>query len=137
MISAIVADGPIYSDYGSEEDLAELIELFVEELPDRLASLRQAFDGEEWDALYTVAHQLKGALGGYGFLALVPYAAALEAAVRGLAQREDVAAALESFAELCNRVRAGSPPATPVGLARPLEPAGPERPGPSARDGLA
>lgn len=70
----------IYSTFGGDPDLADLVEMFVEAMPDRVASLRAAYANADAETLTRIAHQLKGALGSYGFGELVPMAAALEQA---------------------------------------------------------
>lgn len=47
--------------------MGELVAEFVEELGARIEAIRAAFDTEDARRLKTIAHQLKGAAGGYGF----------------------------------------------------------------------
>ena len=54
------------------------------------------------------AHQLKGAAGSYGFDAVTPYAARLEALLREAGQEEAVLAALDELLGVCRRVRCGT-----------------------------
>ncbi len=69
---------PLYSSLATDPDLAELVEIFVESLPERVETLKQAFDQGDWETLRRTAHQLKGAAGSYGFDPLSPSAAKLE-----------------------------------------------------------
>ena len=101
----------LYSSLASDPDLAELVEIFVESLPERVESLRQAFEQGDWETLRRTAHQIKGAAGSYGFDPLSPSAAQLEQRI-GAGEDQDVEAirqALDELLELCARVRAGMP----------------------------
>lgn len=99
----------LYSRLAENEGLADLVELFVEELPNRVAQLRTHFDAENWAELERYAHQINGAAGSYGFDLLTPAAARLERAVAVHDSCEQIAAALEELEALCQRVRAGTP----------------------------
>jgi HPt (histidine-containing phosphotransfer) domain-containing protein len=58
---------PLISDLVDDPDMRELIELFVEELPDRIAAIEAAITDGDQATLKRIAHQLKGASAGYGF----------------------------------------------------------------------
>jgi HPt (histidine-containing phosphotransfer) domain-containing protein len=102
-----VAD-PIYSRLGHDEDLADLIELFVQEIPDRLAVLRRLVDASDCGELARFAHQLKGAGGSYGFPELTTAAAALEQAAKGQASSSELVAAWNNLADIAVRLRPGN-----------------------------
>src|SRR5689334_17450419 len=61
------AIGPCYSTLADDPDMAELLALFVSELPQRLVDIRQAAQGHNWQEVRRLAHQLRGAGGSYGF----------------------------------------------------------------------
>jgi HPt (histidine-containing phosphotransfer) domain-containing protein len=88
--------------------MAELVELYVAEMPDRIAALEQAFSNADLATLQRAAHQMKGAAGGYGFEGLTVAAGALETAVRDRQPKEQVRQALEELVRWCGRVRAGA-----------------------------
>ncbi len=73
---------PLYSSYADDEDMLELVEMFVAELPDRMASVTAALDGGDYDQLQVYAHQLKGSAGSYGFQSITDAAAGLEDALK-------------------------------------------------------
>jgi HPt (histidine-containing phosphotransfer) domain-containing protein len=73
---------PIRSTYESDPDMVELVAEFAAELPARAARLQELLDRAAWDELRTLAHQLKGAGGGYGFPRVSEVAAVLEQALR-------------------------------------------------------
>src|SRR5690349_20827952 len=102
---------PIYSALASDPEMAELVALFVDELPLRSAAIRQAAAGEDWDQVRTLAHQLKGAGGSHGFPLITAAAAILERACKEQPASGEQVSALEQFAAVCGRARAGRSPA--------------------------
>jgi len=97
MSSATNETAPIYSTLGGDPDLGELVEMYVDEMPERIASLEQAFSSGDQESLQRAAHQLKGAGESYGFCQLTPLAAAVEYSVR---DGEPEEAILKSLKEL-------------------------------------
>ena len=100
---------PIYSSFSADPDFGELVEMFVSELPDRIEQMQDAFESSDWELVQRCAHQLKGALGSYGFESLSDPAAALETATRESSPEEVILKRLNDLAELCQRCRSGSP----------------------------
>ncbi|MEM1166454.1 MAG: Hpt domain-containing protein [Planctomycetota bacterium] len=95
---------PLRSEFADDPDMAELIELFVAEMPDRVSELHRSLESGDIDQLESIAHQLKGACGGYGFEVIGHAAAALEQVVRS--GERDVSALrseVESLVTLCSR----------------------------------
>jgi HPt (histidine-containing phosphotransfer) domain-containing protein len=70
----------IYSDFSDDPDFAELIAMFVESLGAKSQMLRGLHRAGDRDGLRSVAHQLKGAGGGYGFRGMSRLAGDLQAA---------------------------------------------------------
>jgi HPt (histidine-containing phosphotransfer) domain-containing protein len=99
----------MYSTLAADPDLAELVSLFVQEAPQRMALLIEQFEQQNWERLGRTAHQFKGAAGSYGFHLLTPYAARLESAVRSGAPREQIEQALQDLIDLCGCLRPGLP----------------------------
>lgn len=77
-----VENQPVYSSFSDDPDFAELIEFFVDAIPERTELLRQSHQEQDADQMKTIAHQLKGAGGGYGFEELSVHAARLEQACK-------------------------------------------------------
>jgi HPt (histidine-containing phosphotransfer) domain-containing protein len=98
-----------YSALGADPDFAEIVALFVDEMPGRIRDFRAHFGCANWDELARLAHQLKGAAGSYGFDQITPFAAGLEKTVRNGEPAAAIRAALEELLEACGRVRAGAP----------------------------
>jgi HPt (histidine-containing phosphotransfer) domain-containing protein len=105
----LTASAEIYSTLVDDEDLLELVQLFVDELPERLAKLVDALHQGEIAEVGRYAHQLKGAAGSYGFDAVTPFAARLEKSARSGEPEDAVEAALSELLEMCSRLRAGIP----------------------------
>ncbi len=94
---------PIYSSYSGDEDMAELIELFVNEIPEKLEVIQSHLSSENWEELRRVAHQLKGSAGGYGFDCITAYAQRLESALHGA---RDLPTIQSSASELISQLSA-------------------------------
>jgi HPt (histidine-containing phosphotransfer) domain-containing protein len=105
----LVTEELYYSTLAKDADLAEIVAMFVDEMPLRLRDLQAQFGCANWDQLARLAHQLKGAAGSYGFDQITAFAASLEKAVRNGEPLSSVHAALEDLADACGRVRAGTP----------------------------
>jgi CheY-like chemotaxis protein/HPt (histidine-containing phosphotransfer) domain-containing protein len=101
----------VYSHLASDPDLGELVDLFVQEMPDRIIALDAQAKSRNWNQLAETAHQIKGAAGSYGFGEITPYAARLEAAAQEARQEEQILSALDELIGLCRRVRSGKPQA--------------------------
>lgn len=99
---------PIYSVYGDNPNLAELVEIFVSELPRRVETLQSHAEVEDWESLSRVAHQLNGNASSYGFPQLSTLAARIEYACRGMNCSDEILQSLENFVEQCEKVRAGA-----------------------------
>lgn len=73
---------PLLSRFRDDHDFRELLEEFVGSAHERRTSLEAAFAEGSTRELGRLAHQVKGAGGGYGFDLLSEVAARLEAACR-------------------------------------------------------
>ena len=101
---------PMYSTLGGDPDLSDLVTLFVEEMPNRVANILDLLDRSEWEELRRAAHQIKGAAGSYGFGAISPCAGKLEFAIRDQEPEENIRQAVDDLVSMCNRACAGTPP---------------------------
>ncbi len=82
LAEAVVEKQAVYSSFSDDPDFAELIEFFVDAIPERTELLRESHQQQDTDQMKTIAHQLKGAGGGYGFEELSTHAAQLEQACK-------------------------------------------------------
>ncbi len=63
---------------GDDDLLGELIDLFFEDAPGRIAGMRDAVTREDWPALASWAHSLKGSCGSLGAVRMADLCARLE-----------------------------------------------------------
>ena len=73
-----VSSTPLHSEFEMDPDLRDLVVLFVDELDDRITSIKGALEDDDHATLRRLAHQLKGSAGGYGFDPIGDAAARLE-----------------------------------------------------------
>ncbi|MHB1033361.1 MAG: Hpt domain-containing protein [Pirellulales bacterium] len=109
MSPSVPVTEPLYSTLGGDPDLAEIVTMFVDEMPERIENLETRFKTHDFENLQRAAHQLKGAAGSYGFNEVTPYAARLETAVREHEPEDRIQDALDALVDLCRRARAGTP----------------------------
>ena len=97
---------PIFSHMANDADMLELIEYFVTELENRCHALEAAFRGGDVTGIRTLAHQLKGAAGGYGFPGITDVAGELEATIlAGECEVSQLANKVEALVDLCRRAK--------------------------------
>ena len=99
----------LYSDFGGDADLGDLVGMFVSEIPDRIQSMLQAAEAADWEHLGRIAHQIKGAAGSYGFGGVTPVAANLERVCRESNSTNAIREGLEELVDMCRRMRSGLP----------------------------
>lgn len=97
---------PVYSSFGTDPDMLELVQEFVGALPERVAAIEGAVQSEDLDGLRRLAHQLKGASGGYGFEMIGQAAAALEASAKVSASVKELLDKVQELTSLCQRAKA-------------------------------
>ncbi len=94
---------PIRSIYEDDPDMLEIVREFAAELPGRIAELESKLEAGSLRELQTMAHQLKGAGGGYGFGPVTDAAAVLEQA---LMDEDGAERVQDSCRTLCDTLRA-------------------------------
>ncbi len=99
---------PIRSIYEDDSDMLEIVREFAAELPGRAESLENLLRDGELEELQRLAHQLKGAGGGYGFAPVTEVAASLEKALK---EGADESVLKNHAAALCETLRAVQVPA--------------------------
>lgn len=93
----------VRSLFADDPDMVELVELFVAELPEKIGAMEQMYEENSREELGRIAHQLKGASGGYGFDAIGHSASRLEQAIKTNAASDDVRRAMQELIDLCGR----------------------------------
>ncbi len=106
------SDGSLISEFAGDPDMAELVRLFVEEMPERIESIMQTWERAAAGDLRRLAHQMKGACGGYGFPQVGQAAGVLESSLAAIGQTADAGdleglrQQLDELVGLCRRVTA-------------------------------
>ncbi len=93
-----------------EPEMLDLVELFVDELPDRLGAMRIAYDRADWPMLSLLAGQMTTAGFNYGFPQICPVAKQLAEQAEAGSVEEEVLDTLLHLQALGRRIRAGMPP---------------------------
>jgi signal transduction histidine kinase/CheY-like chemotaxis protein len=96
----------LVSTYGDDADMAEIVRQFVHDLPARSSAILRATQALDMDALTRLAHQLKGAAGGYGFPRITEAAAEVEQALTAGLDQAVLETRAQALASLCRRARA-------------------------------
>ncbi|HET6326581.1 MAG TPA: Hpt domain-containing protein [Planctomycetaceae bacterium] len=100
-ISAVKA--PIRSQFADDADFREILEAFVEAIPERCRLLAELHRSGSVEELGRQAHQLKGAGGGYGFSEISAAGAELQQACRAQ-DTVQVARCLSELLDLLGRI---------------------------------
>ncbi|MBN4052759.1 Hpt domain-containing protein [Roseiflexus sp. AH-315-K22] len=98
----------IVSEFADDKEFSDLIELFVSELPDRVAAIESAFEAQNHEEVFRLTHQLKGSGPGYGFPTIGEAAGVVEEWYRERsepvqAELEDVRKQIDDLVDLCQR----------------------------------
>ena len=100
--------GPLASQFANDADMVELLDMFISELGARSEQLADLLNARRMDDLRVVAHQLKGAAGGYGYPSLSEAAGVLESRLSGSPRDvEDVLSAVTDLRRICDRAIRG------------------------------
>ena len=93
---------PIISEFAEDPDIAPLVQSFVVGLKEQCARLEAAVASDDRESVRRIAHQLKGAGGGYGFPSLTDTAKVLEAAAKN---DDSLREPLLAVTDICRRAR--------------------------------
>jgi HPt (histidine-containing phosphotransfer) domain-containing protein len=83
-----------------ESLLAELLEVFLGDVPRMVNEIRQAIDGKEADKLYRAAHSMKGSVSNFGSKAVAEAARELEL----MGRNNDLAGVEPAFSKLLDLI---------------------------------
>lgn len=100
---------PLTSTMADDEDFRELLAIFLDELDERATTLRRHFDAGAHDEVARLAHQLKGAAGGYGYPSITEAARAVEDLAKAAGDAGALATSVADLEQLCRRAVAGAP----------------------------
>lgn len=110
MNALAATDQPVYSSFGDDPDMSDLVDLFVDEMPERIANLLRQVDQADWTAVCRTAHQMKGSAGSYGFAPLTASAGRLEMGLKASEPEEQIRQKVEDLVALCRRASKGPAP---------------------------
>ena len=96
----------IASQFADDPDMAEVIEAFVRQLPDRCQSMREALKNSDLPTLQRLAHQMKGSGGSYGYPVLTQAGSELESAAKA-GDQEACGLKLHALAVMCQAAGRG------------------------------
>ena len=96
----------IISELAFDPDMVRLVELFVQQLPKRAAAFEACLVQNDYEQLVRLAHQLKGAAGGYGFPTITEKAAVVEQRARDRVALEELSSAIRELTCMCRAARA-------------------------------
>ena len=98
---------PLISEFADDPDMIELVEMFVDEMPQRVSAIERAAQQADLATIAGLAHQLKGAAGGYGFGTITDAAAVLEQQAQASEKIDEVHASIDALLSLCRRAVVG------------------------------
>ena len=94
----------IRSEFADDPDMTELIDMFVDEMPDRINAIADCLRDQRLTELQTIAHQLKGSGAGYGFEPVSLVAAQLESSLKTHADLESIRDEVDALIDICRRL---------------------------------
>jgi CheY-like chemotaxis protein len=95
----------IISAFRNDPEMQDVISKFIDRLGDFRSDLELAAKTQDMEKMARLAHQMKGAAAGYGFVALGDGAARLEEAIVKDVADQTLAEVLHDLLKLCDRVR--------------------------------
>ncbi len=97
--------GGLRSQFAGDPEMLDLIRVFLDELPARVSSIRASLDAGRASDLMRLAHQLKGAAGGYGYPTIGDAAGRVEEDLKRVSsvggELEGIRGAIDELLMLC------------------------------------
>ncbi len=100
---------PLLSIYADDAAVADILPLFIANVPKYLENLTQHIAAEDWAMAARVCHDLKGTAGGYGYPDIGAVAKQLEAEVKGARSKDNLERHLSQAKTLCKRAKLALP----------------------------
>lgn len=95
--TAADSDEALFDAMMADPEFAAMVREFRASVPGRIGAMREAFANEDWKLLESLAHQLRGASGGFGMNEVSEASAALEDLLRAAYDDEAYAEALDGL----------------------------------------
>ncbi len=105
--SQFVSTEILLSELADDPDMGPLVSRFVGKLGPKVTLMREYLSNDQLDQLGGIAHQLKGAGGGYGFPSLSESARQLEEYAKTDTDLAKIQSAVNELATICERAIAG------------------------------
>lgn len=108
--------GSLTSEFAGDPDMTELVKLFVDEMPQRIDAIVESWERGAAADLRRLAHQMKGACGGYGFPQVGLAAGELEKSLAsfgdeaGVGDLEGLRGQVDELIGMCRRITADPDP---------------------------
>jgi len=96
---------PLVSSFSDDPEMAELIDSFVMELPEKVGKLETAFAQQDLAGLTRIVRMLKGEGGAYGFDAITQAATEVEKAIADVTDMSEIRAQLNELIRVCLSAR--------------------------------
>ena len=93
------------SELAGDKELADILDIFVAELPKRMRGVEDALGAADYAAIGRLAHQLKGSAGGYGFPVISQVAGILEKHAQASSDVAAITEQVRRLADLCASAR--------------------------------
>jgi signal transduction histidine kinase/DNA-binding response OmpR family regulator len=110
--SAASASPPITSSYADDPAMREILDGFIRDLPEKVKTMSELLARNDLAELARLAHQLKGAGGGYGFDPLSRQAERLETQIKTDQPLDAIAREVGELTDLIARITRPSPDAS-------------------------
>ncbi|MDR2642136.1 MAG: Hpt domain-containing protein [Planctomycetaceae bacterium] len=92
---------PIYSSIADESGMWDLVAMFIDEMPERIAKFGVLLESGDCEGLLRFAHQFKGSAGSYGFAELSFAAEKVVTAIKTEQPKNQIAALTKNLIDLC------------------------------------
>ncbi len=100
-------DDRLISEFANDADMVEIIEMFLDGLEERVTSLDAVYGASDLNQLGSIAHQLKGAAGGYGYPIISRLACDVERLAKAGEADDVLRSTLDRLVLMCRRAIAG------------------------------
>jgi HPt (histidine-containing phosphotransfer) domain-containing protein len=89
--------------------MIEQMQLFVDELPQKVVDLHILLAEHDAESIARLAHRIREAAGEFGFAGITQAAAEVESSAEVHADLESLSKQVQTLAEMCNRARTATP----------------------------
>jgi HPt (histidine-containing phosphotransfer) domain-containing protein len=95
----------LQSTLRGDPDLEALVEMFVDEMPERIAAIQRCSETDDIEGVRRLVHQIKGSAGSHGFQPISECAARLEDSIRDRHPEQEIHQEVQDLIAMCARAR--------------------------------